>query len=171
MTKRANAVTFKGNPMTLVGPEIQAGDAAPHFRLVGTDLADIACEQYHGKVRVLSVVPSIDTGVCATQTRTFNEKAAALSDDVTILTVSADLPFAQDRFCGAEGIDRVVMGSDYKYREFGEAYGVLIEELGLLTRAVFVIGRDDKIAYVQVVPEITHEPDYDAALEAVKKAL
>ena len=171
MTERANAATFKGSPLTLAGPEIRVGDQAPHFRLVGNDLADIECESFHRKVRVLSVAPSIDTPVCATQTRTFNKEAAGLSTDVVILSVSLDLPFALARFCGAEGIERVVTASDYKYRTFGEAYGVYIRELGLLTRAVFVIDREGKVAYAEYVPEVTNEPDYAAALEAVKAAL
>jgi thiol peroxidase len=171
MSERPNAVTFKGKPLTLVGPEIKIGDKAPHFKLVGNDLADIDCTAYHGKVRVFSVAPSLDTPVCATQTRTFNKEAAGLSADVHILSVSLDLPFALARFCGAEGIDRVTTASDYKYHAFGEGYGVQIKELGLLARAVFVIGRDDKVAHVQYVSEVTHEPDYSTALAAVKKAL
>ena len=169
MTERANAATFKGSPLTLAGPEIRVGDQAPHFRLVGNDRVDIECESFHGKVLVLSVAPSIDTPVCATQTRTFNKEAAGLSADVVILSVSLDLPFALARFCGAEGIERVVTASDYRYRTFGEAYGVYIRELGLLTRAVFVIDREGKVAYAEYVPEVTNEPDYAAALEAVKE--
>ncbi len=171
MTERIGAVTFKGNPMTLLGPEIKVGDQAPHFKLVGNDLADIECKFFHGKVRVLSVAPSIDTPVCATQTRTFNKEAIGLAEDVVILSVSLDLPFALKRFCGAEGIDRVITASDYKYHAFGEAYGVCIRELGLLTRAVFVVNRDDKIVHAEYVPEVTNEPDYSEALKAVKAAL
>ncbi len=171
MIERENAATFKGSPLTLVGPEIKVGDQAPHFKLVGSSLADIDCESFHGKVRVLSVAPSIDTPVCATQTRTFNQEAASLSEDVVILSVSLDLPFALARFCGAEGIEHVITASDYKYRTFGEAYGVYIRELGLLTRAVFVIDRADKIVHAEYVPEITNEPDYAAALAAVEAAL
>ena len=171
MTERANAVTFKGKPLTLVGPEIKVGDLAPHFKLVGNDLADIDCESFHGKVRVLSVAPSIDTPVCATQTRTFNKEAVGLSKDVVVLSVSLDLPFALARFCGAEGIERVITASDYKYCAFGEAYGTYIRELGLLTRAVFVIDREGKIVHAEYVPEVTNEPEYAAAIEAVKAAL
>jgi len=170
MTERSNAVTFKGNPLTLVGPEIKVGDPAPHFKLVGKDLTDVVCESFHGKVRVLSVAPSIDTPVCATQTRTFNKEAAGLSEDVVILCVSRDLPFALARFCGAEGIERVITASDYKYQTFGEAYGVYIRELGLLSRAVFVIDREGEVVHVEYVAEITNEPDYAAALRAVKTA-
>ena len=171
MTNRSGAVTFKGQPMTLVGPEIKVGDKAPHFKLVGNDLADIECRSFHGRVRVLSVAPSIDTPVCATQTRTFNKEAAGLSEDVVVLSVSLDLPFALKRFCGAEGIERVITASDYKYREFGEAYGVLISDLGLLTRAVFVVSKEGKVLHAEYVPEVTNEPDYAAALEAVKTAV
>ena len=171
MADRTDAVKFKGGPMTLIGPEIKAGDQAPHFKLVGNDLADIECESFHGKVRVLSVAPSIDTPVCATQTRTFNKEAAGLSEDVVILCISVDLPFALKRFCGAEGIDRVITASDYKYRAFGEAYGVYVRELGLLARAVFVLNREGKVVHAEYVPEMTNEPDYAAALKAVKSAL
>ena len=157
--------------MTLLGPEVRVGDRAPDFKLVGNDLADIDSAGLGGKVLVLSVAPSLDTPVCATQTRTFNEQAVGLSDDVVILSVSLDLPFALARFCGAEGIERVRTASDYKYRSFGEAYGVYIRELGLLARAVFVVGRDGKVVHAQYVPEVTNEPDYAAALDAVKSAL
>jgi len=171
MAERSGVITFKGNPMTLIGPEVKVGDEAPHFTVTGNDLADLSCEAYHGKVRILSVVPSIDTPVCATQTRTFNQRATELSGDVVLLTVSMDLPFAQKRFCGAEGIERVVTASDFKHRGFGETYGVLIKELGLLTRAVFVIDRGGKVTHAQYVPEVTSEPDYEAALGAVQAAL
>ncbi|HUU84591.1 MAG TPA: thiol peroxidase [Phycisphaerae bacterium] len=171
MPERTGAITFKGTPMTLIGNEIGVGDAAPHFMLTANDLSDLDCKQLHGKVRVISVVPSLDTPVCAMQTRTFNERATTLSDDVVILTVSLDLPFAQKRFCGAEGINRVVTASDYKYRDFGQKFGVLIKELGLLTRAAFVIDRNEKVTHVEYVREVTNEPNYDAALEAVKAAL
>jgi len=134
-------------------------------------LADIDSATFHGRVRVLSVAPSLDTSVCAAQTRRFNQEAVNLSEDVVILSVSLDLPFALARFCGAEGIERVLTASDYKYRTFGEAYGLYIRELGLLTRAVFVIGRDDKVVHAEYVPEVTDEPDYAAALAAVKEAL
>jgi thiol peroxidase len=171
MTERTGAVTFKGKPMTLMGPEIKVRDQAPHFKVVGNDLADVECKSFHGKVRVLSVAPSVDTPVCAVQTRTFNKEAAGLSEDVVILSVSLDLPFALSRFCGAEGIDRVITASDYKYRDFGEAYGVLISELGLLTRAVFVVNKEDKVVHAEYVSEVTSEPDYASAIGAVKAAL
>ncbi|MFP4382388.1 MAG: thiol peroxidase [Candidatus Sumerlaeia bacterium] len=171
MIHREKAVTFKGDPLTLVGPELKIGDKAPAFKLVGNDLSDVSPDLYPGKLLVLSVVPSIDTSVCATQTRKFNEQASDLSDDVVILTVSMDLPFAFGRFCAAEGIDQVVTASDYKYRSFGEAYGVYIKELGLLTRAVFVVDKDGVIRHAEYVPEVTDEPDYQAALSAAQAAL
>jgi len=171
MVERAQAATFKGNPLTLVGTELKVGDQAPSFKLVGNDLSDVDSGSFRGKVRVLSVAPSLDTPVCATQTRTFNKEAVNLSDELVILSVSGDLPFALARFCGAEGIEHVVTASDYKYGTFGEAYGVYVRELGLLARAVFVIGKDDKIAHAEYVGEVTHEPDYEAALTAVKAAL
>lgn len=171
MAERANVATLKGGPVTLVGNEVKVGDAAPAFKAVGLDLKDVDLAAHKGKVRVYSVFLSIDTAVCATQTRTFNEKAAALSEDVVILGLSMDLPFAQSRYCGAEGIKRVVMASDYKYRSFGEAFGVYIKEIGLLARSVFVVDRNDKIVYADYLSEVTEEPDYAAALAAVKKVL
>jgi thiol peroxidase len=171
MIERPNAVTFKGNPMTLVGPVMKVGDIAPAFRLTGGGLSDVDSTSFAGKIIVLSVVPSIDTPVCAIQTKRFNKEASALSKDVAIVTASMDLPFAQGRFCAAEGIDQVVLGSDYKYRNLGETYGVLVKELALLARAVFVIGRDGTIVHVEYVSEIADEPDYEAALVAVRKAL
>ena len=171
MAERPGAVTFQGGPLTLTGAEIKAGRTAPSFTLTANNLSDLKSDSYRGKVLVLSVVPSLDTPVCAAQTRKFNQEATLLSDDVVILTVSMDLPFAQARFCGAEGIARVVTASDYKHRVFGESYGVLIKELGLLTRAVFVVDKTGVVRHAQYVPEITHEPDYAAALAAVKAAL
>ena len=170
MNERSAAATFKGKPMTLIGPALKAGSEAPHFTLTANDLSDLPREAYSGRPLVISVVPSLDTPVCATQTRTFNQRATQLADDVVVLTVSMDLPFAQKRFCGAEGIERVVTASDYKHRSFGPAFGVLIKELGLLARSVFVVDRKGKVVYTQYVPEVTHEPDYDAALTAVKSA-
>jgi len=171
MTERSGVITFKGNPMTLIGPAVKAGSEPPHFTLTANDLSDLKCDAYRGKVLVISVVPSLDTPVCAVQTRTFNQKATQLSQDVVVLTVSMDLPFAQKRFCGAEGIERVVTASDYKHRSFGPAFGVVIKELGLLTRAVFVLDRKGKVVHAEYVGEVTHEPNYDAALAAVKSVM
>jgi len=171
MTERQGVITFHGTPLTLIGPELKVGSQAPHFTLTANDLSDLSCEAHHGKIRVLSVVPSLDTPLCATQTRTFNRRATELAQDVVVLTVSMDLPFAQKRCCDAEGIERVITASDYKHRAFGPAYGVLIKELGLLARAVFVLDRAGKVVYAEYVAEVTQEPNYDAVLAAVKKAM
>jgi thiol peroxidase len=170
MKERTGEVTMKGNPMTLLGELPSVGSAAPDFTVIDNELNPKSLADYKGKTVIISVVPSLDTGVCDTQTRTFNEKAAALGDDVVILTISMDLPFAQARWCGAAGVDKVVTLSDFNEADFGKNYGVLIKELRLLTRAIFVIDKDGKVAYVQVVPEITTEPDYDAALDAAGDA-
>ncbi|MBB6691298.1 thiol peroxidase [Cohnella xylanilytica] len=166
--ERANVATFKGNPLTLIGPELKVGDQAPDFQLQKNLLETASLKDYAGKVKLISVVPSIDTGVCDAQTRRFNEEASKLGDNVVILTVSADLPFAQARWCGAAGVDRVVLLSDYKENAFGKAYGVLIKEFQLDMRSIFVLDANDKIAYVQVLNEMTEHPDYEAAINAVK---
>lgn len=162
-------VTFQNNPVTLLGKEVAVGDTAPSFTVLSNDLKPVTLEDSKGKIRLISVVPSLDTGVCAQQTRKFNEEAAALGDDVVIMTISVDLPFAQARWCGAEGIDAVQTLSDHRDLSFGEAYGVAIQELRLLARSIFVIDQDDKVAYVEYVPEVTNHPDYEKAIEAVKK--
>ncbi|WP_298705079.1 thiol peroxidase [uncultured Veillonella sp.] len=169
MEKRTGVITFLNNPMTLVGKEVKVGEQAPDFTLLDNDLQAKTLKDYEGKVKIISVVPSLDTGVCDAQTRRFNVEAAKLSDDVVILTVSMDLPFAQKRWCGAAGIDKVVTLSDHKDASFGTNYGFLIEELRLLTRGIVVIGKDNKVAHVEYVPEVTHEVNFDAALEAAKK--
>ena len=169
MSERNNVVTFKGNPITLVGNEVAVGQKAPAFTLVGTDMQPKTLQDFAGKVKVISVVPSLDTAVCDTQTRKFNEAAAGLGDDVVVLTVSVDLPMAQKRWCGAAGVDGVVCLSDYKDHSFGKDYGVRIKELGLLSRTVFVVDKDDTVQYVQIVPEVAQEPNYDEVLEAAKK--
>ncbi len=168
MQERKGIVKFKDQPMTLLGPELKVGDDAPDVTLVNTDLEEVPLGQYKGKVVILSVVPSLDTGVCSTQTKTFNDKAAQLSDDIEIVTVSMDLPFAQARWCGAENADRVTPLSDYKTHKFGQAYGVRIKELGLLTRSIFVVDQAGNVQYIQIVEEITDEPDYAEALAAAK---
>lgn len=163
--------TLKGNPITLVGPELKAGDQAPEFQL-NKSLTEVAgLNDFAGKIKLISVVPSIDTGVCDAQTRRFNEEAGKLGDNVIVLTVSADLPFAQARWCGAAGVENVVMLSDYKGNTFGEAYGVLIKELQLDMRSIFVIDRDNTIRYVEVLGEMTEHPNYEKAIEAVKSLL
>lgn len=164
-------ITFKGNPMTLVGPELKVGDAAPDFSVVDNALAPVNLATYAGKVKIISAVPSLDTPVCDTETRRFNQEAAQLPGAVAVLTVSLDLPFAQKRWCGAAGIDKVVTLSDYRDRSFGLAYGVLIDELKLLSRSIFVVDQNNTIRYIQHVPEVTQEPDYEAVLAAAKKLL
>ncbi|QEM69335.1 thiol peroxidase [Geobacter sp. FeAm09] len=171
MSERKGIITFKGNPMTLVGPEVKVGDKAPDFTVADNGLATATLATYAGKIKIISAVPSLDTPVCDTETRRFNQEAAALPGNVVVLTVSQDLPFAQKRWCGAAGIDRVVTLSDYRNRSFGKNYGVLIEELVLLARAVFVVDADDTVRYVQIVPEVTSEPDYAAAIAAAKALL
>jgi thiol peroxidase len=171
MNKRDNVVTMKGNPLTLLGPEITAGMAAPDFSVVDTDLGPVSLSNFKGKVVIVSAVPSLDTPVCDMETRRFNQEAQNLGDKVKVLTVSMDLPFAQKRWCGNAGVENVQTVSDYQTASFGQAYGVLIDGLRLLARAIFVIDAGGKVAYVQIVPELTHEPDYDAVLGAVKKLL
>ena len=162
-------VTFKGNPVTLVGPELKVGDAAPDFQVVDNSLGAVALANYEGKIKIISAVPSLDTPVCDTETRRFNQEAAGLPGDIVLLTISADLPFAQKRWCGAAGIDKVTTLSDYRDRSFALAYGVLIDELKLLSRSIFVVDRDNIIRYIQHVPEVTHEPDYEAVLAAARQ--
>lgn len=169
--ERDGAVEFKGNPATLLGPEIKVGDTAPDFRVVDNGLQPVTLATDAGKVRLIAVVPSLDTPVCDAMTRKFNQDAAALPDAVVVYTISVDLPFAQKRWCGNAGIDKVKTLSDYQDRSFGLNYGVLLKDLKLLARAVFVIDVNDKVAYVELVPEVTAEPDYVAALNSVKNLL
>jgi thioredoxin-dependent peroxiredoxin len=166
--KMAN-VTFKGNPMTLPATEVKVGDKAPNFSVLANDLSPVTLESSQGQVRLIASVPSIDTGVCDAEVRRFNEAAAQL-DNVKLLTVSCDLPFAQKRWCGAAGIENVQTVSDHRDLSFGEAYGVAIKELRLLARAVFVIDSTDTVTYVEYVPEATDHPNYEAAIEAAKQA-
>jgi len=168
MEERIGIITFQGNPLTLVGKELKPGTAAPDFQVVDNGLAPVTLADYSGKIKILSAVPSLDTPVCDTETRRFNKEAASLPDSIVVLTISMDLPFAQARWCGAAGIDRVKTLSDYQQRSFANAYGLLIKELKLLARAVFVVDAANTIRYVQIVPEITEEPDYEAALNAAK---
>ena len=160
--------TFKNGPVTLIGNEVKVGDQAPDFKVLANDLSEVTLKDSEGKIRLFSVVPSLDTGVCDQQTRKFNEAAAEFGDNVIIYTVSMDLPFAQKRWCGAAGIENVVTVSDHRDASFGEAYGVHIKELRLLTRSIFVVDAAGKVAYVEYVPEATDHPNYDAAIEAVK---
>ena len=170
---RSGVVTFKGAPLTLAGNEVKAGQAAPDFTIhyFQDGMKAIKLTDLKGKPTILSVVPSLDTGVCAIQTKKFNESLAALGERVNAVTVSMDLPFAMNRFCGAEGIKNMRVGSDYQERTFGKNWGTLIEELKILARSVFVLDKDGKVVYAQYVPETTTEPDYDKALAALKSQL
>lgn len=162
-------VTFKGNPVTLIGNEVKVGDVAPNFTVLANDLSPVTLDDTKGFVRLISVVPSIDTGVCDAQTRRFNEEAGSI-EGVKVLTISVDLPFAQKRWCAANGLENVVTLSDHRDVSFGQAYGVLIQELRLLARAVFVVDGNDRVTYVEYVPEATNHPNYEAAIEAAKQA-
>lgn len=168
--ERTGVVTFGGKPVTLMGPEINIGDSAPNFEVLANDRSTVTLNNSAGKVRLISVVPSLDTGVCDAQTRRFNEAAAELGDHVVVLTISADLPFAQKRWCGAAGIDRVQTLSDHLSMSFGLAYGTYMKEHRLESRAVFVVDSNDKITYIEYVPEVTTHPNYDVALAAAKTA-
>lgn len=169
MKERTGLVTMRGNPITLLGEEIEVGDSAPDFTAVGNDLSPVRFSALKGKVVLISSVPSLDTPVCDVSTRRFNEEAAGLGEDVVALTVSMDLPFAQKRWCGAAGVERVRTVSDHKEAAFGLAYGLLIKEVRLLSRAVLVVDREGKVRHFQLVKEIATEPDYEAALQEVKK--
>ncbi len=163
------SITFKNNPVTLLGNEVSVGDQAPDFTVLANDLSPVTLANSKGKVRILSVVPSIDTGVCDAQTRRFNEDASKL-ENVEVLTISMDLPFAQKRWCASNGLENVQTLSDHRDASFGEAYGVLIKELRLLARSVFVVDSSDKVTYVEYVSEATNHPNYEAAIEAAKSA-
>lgn len=167
--ERTGVTTFKGNPLTLIGPQITVGQRAPEFQVLAQDLSSVTLAHSQGKTRLISVVPSLDTPVCDQQTRRFNQEAAALPN-VAILTISMDLPFAQKRWCGAAGIDKVQALSDHKNASFGTAYGTLIKELRLLARSIFVIDGSGTVRYVEYVPEMTAHPNYDAALAVARAA-
>ncbi len=169
LNKTEGKVSFGGKPVVLLGTMCKLGDVAQDFTVVNQNLEEDKLSNYDGKVKILSVFPSIDTGVCATQNRKFNEEAAKLGDDIVILSISNDLPFAQKRFCGAEGIDNVIMLSDYQQVDFGTKYGFLIGGLRLLARGIVVIDKNNIIRHIEYVSEITDEPDYDTALSIAKK--
>ena len=171
MSEHTGVVTFKGGPLTLVGEQVSVGQLAPDFTVIDNDLSAKSLGDYKGKVLVITAVPSLDTPVCDTQTRRFNDEAGRLGADVAVLTISMDLPFAQKRWCGAAEADHVGTLSDYKDRSFGQAYGLYIKELGLLARAVFVVDGNGTVRYVDLVKEVTQEPAYDVALNAAKAAL
>ncbi len=168
MEERQGAVTMKGNPLTLIGANLRVGDRAPDVELLDNDLKPVKLSAFRGKAVVISALPSLDTPVCDMETRRFNKEAAALGANVVILTISTDLPFAQKRWCGAAGVEKVKTLSDHREAAFGLAYGVLIKELRLLARSIFVIDPEGVIRYVQHVKEISQEPDYGAVIEAVK---
>lgn len=163
-------ITFGGNKVNLVGNEIKVGDSAPAFKATKNDLSEWSSEDYNGKVVVYSIAPSLDTSVCALQAKKFNKEAASL-DGINVVTITEDLPFAQARFCSNEDIENTIMISDYKDREFGEKYGFLMDENKLLARGVVVVNKDGKVAYVEYVPEVTNEVNFDKALEEVKKLI
>lgn len=169
MVERKGLVTFKGNPLTLIGDEVKVGQKAPDFVSIDNDLSPVKFSSYSGKVCIISSVISLDTPVCDTQTRKFNEEASRLGPEVVILTLSMDLPFAQKRWCGAAGVDRIQTLSDHRDASFGSSYGVLIKELRLLARAVFLVDRKGMLQYKELIKEVTHEPDYDALLKELKK--
>ena len=170
MKRSSNLVTFGGNPVTLMGRMVAPGHMAKNFSATGVDLKPFNLSDYQGKIRIISTVPSVDTSVCAQQTRRFNEEAAKLSN-VQVITISNDLPFALKRFCAAEGIENLITVSDHKDRDFGVKYGLYIEELGLLARSIIVVDKDDAVKYFELVGEIAEEPDYDKALKVVKDLL
>lgn len=167
MPEPKRIVTMKGNPLTLQGNAVKEGDTAPDCQVTAQDMSQVALSSYRGKVVIVSAVPSLDTPVCDLETRRFNNEAGKLGDAVAVLTVSMDLPFAQSRWCGLAGASHVVTLSDHRSAAFGLAYGVLIEELRLLARAVFVLDREGVVRYARIIDEITHEPDYEAVLAVV----
>ncbi|MFH1057656.1 MAG: thiol peroxidase [Pseudomonadota bacterium] len=171
MQERKGLVTIHGNPLTLAGEAVKAGQAAPEFTVLDNDLNPKTLKDYAGKVLIISAVPSLDTPICDLETRRFNSEAGALGEAVQILTISMDLPFAQKRWCGAAGVDKLVTLSDHREASFGLAFGVLIKELRLLARSIFVVDKAGQVTYVQLVPEVTNEPDYEAVLAAVRAAL
>ncbi|MFZ5451358.1 MAG: thiol peroxidase [Thermodesulfobacteriota bacterium] len=169
MGERSGAITMKGQPLTLMGQEVKVGTPAPDFEVTDNDLASFRFSALKGQVCLIASVPSLDTSVCDLETRRFNDDAANLSKDIRLMTISMDLPFAQKRWCGAAGVERLKTYSDHRLASFGLAYGVLIKELRLLARAVFVVDRAGMLQYVEVVPELVNQPDYEAILQVVKR--
>jgi thioredoxin-dependent peroxiredoxin len=169
--ERTGLVTFKGSPLTLVGNEVKVRDKAPPFTVLDKDLAPVGLDDFSTKVKIISVTPSLDTPVCNIQATTFNREAQSLSPDMVIINISMDLPFAIARFCSAEGIDRLRTLSDHRDASFGNAYGVLVKELRLLARSIFVIDKADVVRYVEIVSEMTDEPDYGRALAEARDAV
>jgi thiol peroxidase len=171
MGERKGIITMMGNPLTLIGNEVKAGEMAPDFTVVDHNLAPLTFSSFRGKTCLLSSVPSLDTPVCEMETKRFNEEAGRLGPEVAVLTISMDLPFAQKRWCGAAGVTKVQTLSDYRDASFGMAYGVLIKELRLLARAVFLVDKGGRIRYLELVKEVSKEPDYEAVLKALKTYL
>jgi thiol peroxidase len=169
MEERMGFVTMKGKPLTLVGGDAKIGEKAPDFVATDNNLTPVRFSSYHGKICIISSVISLDTPVCDLQTRKFNEEASRLGLEVVILTLSMDLPFAQKRWCGAAGVDRIQTLSDHRDASFGASYGVLIKELRLLARAIFLVDRKGVLQYKELIKEVTHEPDYNAVLNELKK--
>ncbi len=165
----AGKVSVQSKPVTLLGQGVKVGQQAPNFKVVDGNFTPVTLNDYQGQAVLLSVVPSLDTGVCSIQTKHFNEKVASEFPSIAMLTLSADLPFAQKRFCKAENIDKVTALSDSVWRDFGQNYGLIIKDMGLLTRAVFVLDKEHKIVYKQLVDNLSKEPDYDSAIDALKK--
>jgi thiol peroxidase len=169
MEERVGLVTMKGKPLTLVGTDVKIGQRAPEFVAIDNNLTPVKFSSFHGKICIISSVISLDTSVCDIQTRKFNEEASRLGSEVVILTLSMDLPFAQKRWCGAAGVDRIQTLSDHRDASFGTSYGVLIKEYRLLARAIFLVDRKGILQYKELVKEVAHEPDYDAVLKKLKK--
>ena len=169
MEKNDQKVTFGGNPVTLLGDAARPGNIAPDFTVVDSDMKPVKLSDFNGKIKILSVAPSVDTPVCANQTRKFNKEATKMNDNIAVLSISVDLPFALKRFCAAEGIDNVETLSDHKDVDFGIKYGFLIEEMRLLARGIVIIDKDNTIKYVEYVSEIGEEPNYEKALEEIRK--
>ena len=166
--ERKGVIVFKGNPLTLIGPEIKVGDKAPDFSILSNELKEHRLKDFAGKIKVISVTPSLDTPVCDLQATRFDREATNLPDDVVVLNISVDLPFAIARFCSAKNVGKVKTFSDHREVSFGASYGVLIKELRLLARAIFIVDKEDVIRYIEIVPEVTSEPDYAKALAALK---
>jgi len=171
MNERKDVITMKGEPLTLLGTEVKTGESAPDFEAIANDLSAVKLSDFRGKVVIISSVPSLDTPVCDKTTRLFNAEAGKLGEDVVVLTVSMDLPFAQGRWCGAAGVENVQTISDHRKAEFGTRYGLLIEQLRLLARAVLVVDREGTIRHFELVKELTSEPDYDVVLETTRRLL
>jgi thiol peroxidase len=169
--ERKGIVTVRGNPVTLIGSEVKIGDKTPDFTVLDGDLKEVRIGDFAGKIKVISVSASLDTPVCDMQARRFNQETTQLPDDVVILNITMDLPFAISRFCSTAGIDKIKALSDHRDASFGNAYGVLIKELRLLARSIFIIDKDDVIRYIEIVPELTNHPDYNKAFDFLKKII